>query len=111
MIEKTILDYLNSALSVPVYMERPPTKPVTYVLIEKTGSGRQNTLNSSVLAIQSVASSLFEAAALNELVKTAMDAAIQLNEITRAELISDYNYTDTETKGYRYQAVYNIYHY
>ena len=40
-----------------------------------------------------------------------MDGLVTLNEIVSVELNSDYNYTDTTTKEYRYQGVYNITHY
>ena len=111
MIEKIILDYLTQVLSVPVYMERPESPPEKYVLIEKTGSGKRNQIYDATLAIQSYASSLYEAAVLNETVKDAMESAITLGEICRVDLNSDYNFTDTAMKAYRYQAVFNITHY
>ena len=36
---------------------------------------------------------------------------ITLNSISKIKLNSDYNFTDTETKEYRYQAVFDINHY
>lgn len=111
MIEKIILDYLSAALDVPVCMEIPQELPEKFVAVEKLGSGRSNRLYTATFAFQSNAPSLYEAACLNELVKTAMDAAIQLKEIARARLNSDYNFTDAEKKQYRYQAVYEITHY
>ena len=48
---------------------------------------------------------------INEEVKAAMDEIIVLPEISRSKLNSDYNFTDTEKKRYRYQAVYDITHY
>lgn len=111
MIELTILNHLKTKLSVPVYLEEPETKPDRYVLFEKTGSGRSNRLGSSTFAFQSYAESLYEAAALNEQTKAAGDSLIELKEIASVRLNSDYNYTDTATKRYRYQAVFEIYHY
>ena len=111
MIELTILNHLKTKLSVPVYLEEPETKPARYVLLEKTGSGRSNRLGSSTFAFQSYAESLYEAAALNEKTKAAGDSLIELKEIASVRLNSDYNYTDTATKRYRYQAVFDIYHY
>ena len=111
MIEKNILDYLSQQLSVPVYMERPESPPEKYVLIEKTGSGKRNQIYDATLAIQSYAPSMYEAAVLNETVKDAMDSAITLSNISRVSLNSDYNYTDTAMKAYRYQAVFDITHY
>ena len=37
--------------------------------------------------------------------------AIALEQIVSVSLNSDYNYTDTTTKEYRYQAVFDIVHY
>ena len=113
MIEEIILDYLNNALEQPVWMEIPKGEviPAEYVLLEKTGSDRENYINYAMIAIQSYADSMYAAASLNEAVKAAMDGIITLNEIGKAKLNSDYNFTDTETKKYRYQAVYDITHY
>lgn len=111
MIEIIILNYLKTQLSEPVYLERPEIAPEKYVLFEKTGSGRSNRLSSSTFAFQSYAGSLFAAAELNGKVKRAVDNLINLDAIGKVKLNSDYNYTDTITKKYRYQAVFDIYHY
>lgn len=111
MIEKTIYDYLNEALAVPVYLELPKEKPEEYVTIEKTGSGRTNHVNRATFAVQSISTSLYDAMLLNETVKETMDNAVVLDEVASCRLNSDYNFTDTTTKQYRYQSVYDIVHY
>lgn len=113
MIEITVRNYLNNVLDVPAYLERPDGEPAPekYVLIEKVGSGRDDHINSASIALQSYGPSLYEAMVLNEAAKAAMDAIISLPEVGDSRLDSDYNYTDTETKRYRYQAVYDITHY
>ena len=111
MIEKILLNHLDNEMSVPVYMEVPEILPESYVIIEKTGSSKENHIYSAMIAIQSYAESLVLAADLNEQVKAAMDKAIELDEICHVQLNSDYNYTDTSMKKYRYQAVYDIVHY
>ena len=108
MIETTVLDYLSGKLDVPVYMEEPEKPPQEYVVIEKTGSGRKNYINSAMLALQSYGATLYQAAELNEQVKAAMEDIVDLDLISRAELNTDYNFTDTQTKRYRYQAVYDL---
>ena len=40
-----------------------------------------------------------------------LDELIELGIIASVRLNSDYNYTDTTTKQYRYQAVFDIVHY
>ena len=106
MIEKTVLDYLNSVLTVPVYMEVPEVPPTKFVVLEQTGSGRENLVNTATFAAQSYAGSLFDAAELNEDVKAAFDAITAQMEIGGVRLNSDYNFTDPTTKRYRYQCVY-----
>ena len=111
MIELVVLNFMKTKLDVDVYMEEPEIKPDEYVLIEKTSSGRSNKLDSSTFAFQSYSQSLYGAAALNELTKSAADSLVELDAIASASLNSDYNFTDTTTKRYRYQAVYDIKHY
>ena len=108
MIETIVLDYLSSVLPEPCSLEVPERPPARFVVLEKTGSSRENYINTASFAVQSYAPSLFEAAELNERVKAAMDDLILLPDIFSAKLDSDYNFTDTATKQYRYQAVYNI---
>lgn len=108
MIEEIVLNWLKQELDVPVYMEEPANKPDTFVLIEKTGSGRDNCINHATLAIQSYALSMYNAAVLNESVKTAMDNIIQNDDVGASALNSDYNFTDETTKRYRYQCIYDL---
>ena len=111
MIELIILNHLKEGLDVPVFMEKPTNAPSEYVLFEKTGGGRNETMPSATFAFQSYSTSLFKAAVLNEAVKNEVDHLILLDEIRGITLNTDYNFTDTTTKQYRYQAVYDIKHY
>ena len=111
MIEKTVYDYLKTE-NLPVYMEDPAgaVQP-PYYLILKTGGGVSEHIGRAIVAIQSFGSTLYEAAAANETLKAAMEGLIELDEVTACALNSDYNYTDTARKRYRYQAVFEIIHY
>lgn len=113
MIEKTILDFLNSVENLPTaYMEIPANPPKRFIIVEKTGGSASNHIFNSTFAIQSYAASLYDAAALNEAVKSVMlYGLINVDDVTSVELNSNYNYTDSETKRYRYQAVFDITHY
>lgn len=108
MIEKILLDYLNERLSTPVYTEERGQMPEKYVLIDKTGGGGSIYLKEATIAIQSYGKSLYEAAALNEQVKEKMNNVIELDDISKCSLNSDYEYTDTTRKKYRYQAVFDL---
>lgn len=108
MIEVIIKNYLDSHLDVPSFLMRPEKPPKQYILIEKTGSSKTDYINSATFAFQSYAESLFEAATLNEKLKTALEELIYETDISKAKLNTDYNFTDPETKEYRYQAVYDF---
>jgi len=111
MIEILIKQYLDGHLSVPSFLQYPETAPVRFVLFEKTSSSKSNYLPSATFAFQSYSESMYEAAKLNEEVKKVVEDLILLNEISGIKLNSDYNFTDTTTKEYRYQAVFDINHY
>lgn len=111
MIEKTILDYLDEHLTVPVYMEEPIDKPASYVLIERTGSSESDLIESTTLALQSYGASLYDAAVLNMAVKARIKQAVELPTVSAVYINSDYNFTDTETKRYRYQCVAVVTHF
>lgn len=108
MIEKIILNYLTASLDVPCVMEVPAEVPERFVRIERTGGTETNTIESATLAIQSYAGSLYEAAELNEAVKAVLRTANRLEPVASCRLNSDYNFTDTASKRYRYQAVYDV---
>ena len=111
MIEETVLDYLSEKIPVMVRMEEELDMPDEYVLVEKTGGGKTNHIRRATIAVQSYAVSLYRAMQINEEVKEAMEDIVALDEISRCTLNSDYDYTDTTRKKYRYQAVFDIVHY
>lgn len=112
MIETIILNYLTAA-GITAAMEVPEgggTPP--FVVIERTGGGESNLLRQATVAIQSYGASLYGAASLNEQIVALMgDPFLALPEIASCDLNSDYNYTDTTKKLYRYQAVFDIVYY
>lgn len=111
MVEKIVKDYLQSRLEIPVRLEEEDGLGKEYLLIEKTGSGKEEHIERATLAIQSYSTSLLKAAMLNEQVKEVMEKIIELDDICKCELNSDYNYTDTARKKYRYQAVFDVVYY
>ena len=107
MIEITVIDYLSETLSVHVSIEKPKGAK-EYVLIDRTGGSEKNKIKSATLAIQSYSETLHAAMLLNERVKAAMEKMVSLDDISKVELNTDYNFTDPETKEYRYQAIYDL---
>ena len=111
MIEKIIKDYLSETLSVPVLLEKPSPPPASYCIIEKTGGGREDTLHHTMLNVESHAPTLWETAQLHEAAMAAMLQADTLPEVSKVSLNTEYNNTDTETKSYQYEAVYEVTHF
>jgi hypothetical protein len=108
MIELILKRYLDNALDVPVLFEHKTGTDVPFVIVEKTGGSSDNHLQKATIAIQSYAASLYNAALLNDKVTQAMDKFDEIENVAGVHLNSSYNYTDTETKNYRYQAVFDI---
>ena len=54
---------------------------------------------------------MYNAASLNETVIAEMDGLPALPEVASCRLNSDYNFTDTTKKQYRYQAVFDVVYY
>lgn len=107
-IEYILLDYLITNMTVPCYMEEPDNPDEEYVLIEKTGSSVENFIHHATFAIQSYGSTMEQAVDLNEVVKGVMDEFWKHHSVYSCKLNSDYNFTDTDTHRYRYQAVYEM---
>lgn len=111
MIVEDLITYLNSeTVGIPAYAEQPEAQ-YGYVIIDQTGSSRRNHVITTTVAVQSYGDTLYNAMLLNESVKEAMDGFLESGNVARVELETDYNFTDTTTKQYRWQAVYQITHY
>lgn len=108
MIEKIVIGYLNGLDGIEAYAERPEDPPEEYLIIEKVGGGEENYISRATIAVQSYADTLIRAAEICRKVEKAMKEITDLNNISRSRLNSSYNFTDTESKKYRYQAVFDL---
>ena len=108
MIEKMVRDYLNNKMKIPAYTEKPDKPPEKYIIIEKTGGGTENLISDATISIQSYAESMYEASLLNETVKEKMPGMAEMDMVSKVTLNSNYNYSDTTRKQYRYQSVYDL---
>ncbi len=120
MIESSLCSYLSANLTLPVYAERPENPPEAYYMLDKVGGGGSRFLKQSTIAVQSIvkaepSNSKESAMLMNEDLKEVMisdsGGALNIPEVTKVELNSDYDFTDPESKEYRYQAVFDIVHY
>lgn len=111
MIETIIIRYLTDH-GFQAYGEEP-RKPVSmpYHVIQKTGGGEEHHLRRATIAVQSYGETLYEAAMANEAMVSAVLDMGALDAISSVSLNSDYNFTDTAAKRYRYQAVFDFIYY
>lgn len=112
MIEEAIIKYLKTKFPAEkVSAEVPTGMPERFITVEKTGSQQTNIgLYESTVAVQSWAMSKMEAAKLSSEVCDAMRDMPFETDVSRVRG-SDYDFTDTTTKRYRYQGVFTITHY
>ena len=108
MIEVTVKNYLDRVLTVPVTMERAAEPPGKYIVLERTGETVENMLRTATIVVQAYADSMYEAAVLCETVITEMQGITSVENVSACYLVSSYNFTDTSTKKYRYQAVFTV---
>jgi hypothetical protein len=113
MIEVIVRKYLATALDgVPVKTEVPKNPLVKFCIVEKTGGTIEEHIRHSTVVVQSYGESMQKAAELSEEVVALMCyGLVGLAEVSKVTLNSEYNYTDTAEKKYRYQAVFDITHY
>lgn len=111
LIEIIVKNHVEGLLDCPVYMEYPEEAPDYFLILDRTGSSRENHIDSSMFLVQSYGPTKLGAALLNAKAKEAMDSLIELDRIVACKLSTDYPFPDTKRKRHRYQAVYDITHY
>lgn len=109
MIELKIKQHFDGILSVPCFFMTPEDPPVEYVLIERTGGAVENFVKNATFAFQSISgNSLLRAIQINAQVIDAANTLPTVTNIFSAQENSTYNYTDTNTKQFRYQTVFDV---
>lgn len=113
MIESAIIAYLKEKLpGEKISAEVPKGMPQRFITVERTGSQQLGVgFYESTVAVQSWETSKAKAAQLSEKVCRAMEIMPDFEDCVTRSTGADYDFTDTETKRYRYQAVFTIRHY
>ena len=70
--------------------------------------GAMNHVDTYTIAVQSYADTLLDAAVLSTIARHYMEDMISDPDIASVRFNTDYNFTDTTTKRYRYQALFDI---
>ena len=111
IIEAVILDHLRTVLGVPAYAEQPTAGSGEYLVLQRLGGAQRNRIPWISAAIQSCAPSLYEAAALSDRVRAAMERLADKDGICESRLVSESEFSDPEAKIRRYQAIFEITYY
>lgn len=113
MIESIIIYYLNNMaeLSAPAYAEIQKESPKEFFIVENTGTSLKDHIETTTLAVRSYAQSMERAAVMAYEIDAVLQNIIELDEIAGVKRNSISNFTDPNTKQYRYQGVYVITHY
>ena len=113
IIEKIVLDYLTSLKFKELVMpgSRYLVVPEDKILLVPDGQVLDVPCYTERPEEEPDSLSLYEAAVLNDKVKEAMRDIVKLPSVSSCELNSDYNFTYTAMKAYRYQAVFVITYY
>ena len=110
LIEQRVLEYLQDELSMnDIYTEIPRNRPEMFVELRVTDRGMSNRINEVTIELSSYAPTKYEAAALDELVRNAMDSIIQLDDIS-CRFGGGNDNPDTELKIPRYRCYFNLFY-
>lgn len=108
ILEAIIIQYLNDVLDVPVYAEEPDNKVLPYVVLEQTSTDKENLIVFAAIAFDSYADTKIDAINLNNEVISAMEGFDSVMNVSRSELNTSYNNTDTTTKRYCYSCSFDV---
>lgn len=110
-IEEIVIRYLTGKgiAGGHVYAEVPETPPASYVLIQRSSGSISNQIRQLGLYTESRSRrSKLEAAQLHEEVIAAMRIIRDFTPLFRCDLNAEYDAAQTQTKEYRYQALWEI---
>lgn len=111
LIEDFLRARLADLLDVPVGLQEPQPPAQRYVVLQKTGSRCVNYLHSASFAVQSCAPTKAGAAELNEQAKAALLRLLELDNISKVDIETDYDFTDPARKVARWQALVRLTYY
>lgn len=117
MIETIVYNYLTSKMpDIAIGFEIPATHSDSFIVIQKVASGIDNHINAATLEFHCYAPSKYEAASLDEELKTAMlgndttYGIASLNTISSCKYGGGNDAPNTNIKAYRYRSYYNLFY-
>lgn len=111
MIEVALIEYLTDALNgVYVAMEKPKSKPETYVVLHKIDAGMVNQIAAATFSIMCYAPSLYKVTELAKEVKKAL-LNMDVEEISSAKLGGESVSTRASEMTYESELIFNFNYY
>lgn len=110
LIEKTIRDYLLETIkNVPIEVEEPEgeTKYIVFRVIDRN---KTDLIDSVTVEFYSYGKSKFEAASLDNELRTAMENIVVLGSIYSSKLGGGNDDYDEDLKRYRYRSYFNLFY-
>lgn len=108
LIEKTVRDYLlNKIPNVPIDVKEPTgeSKYITFRVIDR---GKLDLINAVTIEFYCYGKSLFEAAALDEELRSAMEEIVELDSIFSSKIGGGNNDYNTDLDKNRYRSYFNL---
>lgn len=109
LIEQFVLEYLKDKLDTDrIYVEMPEDLSSAFSVLTLTGRGKRNQINEATIEIRSYGVTKYQAAALDELIRQAMEDINEKDVSCRFGGGNDR--PDTTIKMPRYRSYFNIYY-
>ena len=112
MIEETVKNYLDTVFAesgIPIYLETPKNLPEKFIVFQLIDRGRENRINEVTIEFRCFADSKYDAAVLDDTLRTALDAWNDGSDIT-VKIGGGNDDQDSILKKYRYRCYYNLYY-
>ena len=112
MIEETVKAYLDTVFGesgIPVLLETPTNLPAKFIVFQLIDRGEENHINEVTIEFRSFADSKYDAAVLDETLRTALKTWNEGSDIT-IHLGGGNDDQDSTLKKYRYRCYYNFYY-
>ena len=116
LIEQVVKQYLDGVFAgegsdegVDVYLETPETLPASFIVFRLADRGKENQINEVTIEFRCYADSKYEAATLDDQLRTALEEWNEGSDIT-LHLGGGNDDQDSTLKKYRYRCYYNLYY-
>ena len=106
---KNFLDVEFAEENIKVYLETPETLPSSFIVFQLISRGKFDHVNAATLEFRSYAPSKYEAAVLDEKLRTALEKFHEETDVT-CKIGGGNDDPDTTLKRYRYRCYYNLYY-